>query len=307
METPAKVVQKGVRKIRPPKAKISFNNPFVFDWSPLNRESVEFILKKLQETFQQTNLYKQEPIQKPRKLRASKTPKNQENRNMEGNVEEIREGQNKIEGLKEEDKMIRIPETKQGWTNVDLRKQLAIGINEVTRGLEKDELCLVLVCRSVKPPIMTQHLIQLSASRTVPACQVPHLSETVAPLLGLKSTLALGFKKNSETFIETINAVGPQVPPLNISWMQESQQVESAEGLETKEFEGTSEMPTTEEMDVALPQSQKRKFCEIASRDSPLELCSARKKKAGVTLLPLKIKKVIPNPNKIRKPKKKKK
>ncbi|XP_072108126.1 ribonuclease P protein subunit p38 [Mobula birostris] len=305
MEAPAKVVQKGVRKIRPPKAKTSFSNPFAFDWCPLNQGSMEFILKKLQETFQQINLYKQESIQKPRKPRATKTSKNQENRNMEENVEGIREGQ-KIEDLKEDDKVIRGPETKQGWTNVELRKQLAIGINEVTRGLEKDKLCLVLVCKSVKPPIMTQHLIQLSVSRTVPACQVPQLSETVAPLLGLKSTLALGFKKNSETFIEMINAIGPQVPPLNISWMQESQQVESAEELET-EFEGTNEMPMTEEMDVAFPQSQKRKFCEIASKDSPLEFCSATKKKAGMMLLPLKIKKVIPNPNKIRKPKKKKK
>ncbi|XP_059828225.1 ribonuclease P protein subunit p38 [Hypanus sabinus] len=305
METPAKVVQKGVRKIRPPKAKVSFSNPFAFDWRPLNKGSREFFLKKLQETFQQINLYKQESIQKPRKLRATKTSKNQENRNMEGSVEGIGEGQ-KIEDLKEGDKMIRGPETKQGWTNVELRKQLAIGINEVTRGLEKDKLCLVLVCKSVKPPIMTQHLIQLSVSRTVPACQVPQLSETMAPLLGLKSILALGFKKNSETFIEMINAISPQVPPLNISWMQESQQVESAEEMET-EFEGTNEMPVTKELDVAFPQSQKRKFCEIASKDSPVEFCSATKKKAGMMLLPLKIKKVIPNPNKIRKPKKKKK
>lgn len=303
METPAKVVQKGVRKMRPPKAKISFSNPFVLEWSPLKRENMEFILQKVQETLQQTNLYKQEPIQRPRKLRASKTPKNQENRAMEGNNAEISEGQKKTEHLKEDDKVIKIPEAKQGWTNVDLRKQLAIGINEVTRALEKDELCLVLVCKSAKPPMMTQHLIQLSASRTVPACQVARLSETVAPLLGLKSTLALGFKNNSETFIEMINAIGPQVPPLNVSWMQQSQQIESAPGLESLDFKETSEMPKSEEMDVALPQSLKRKF---ESREVPLELCNTRKQGAGVTLLPLKIKKVFPNPNKIRKPKKKK-
>ncbi|XP_069770421.1 ribonuclease P protein subunit p38 [Narcine bancroftii] len=300
METPARVMPKGVRKVRPPKAKVSFSNPFIFKWSPLKRESMEFILMKLQEAFKQTNLYKQESIQRPRKLGASKTPKHKKNKDKEGNVDEIREDQKKIEE-------IRVSETKQGWTNVDLRKQLAIGINEVTRALEKNELCLVLVCKSVKPPMMTQHLIQLSESRTVPACQVPQLSKIVAPLLGLKSILALGFKRNSEIFIETINAIGPHVPPLNVAWMQQSNQDEGVEELEKMEFEGTSEMPKTEEVDVPLPQSQKRKFCEIASRDVPLKFCNVRKKKPGVTLLPLKIKKVIPNPNKIRKRKKKKK
>uniref|UniRef100_A0A4W3HKV9 Uncharacterized protein n=1 Tax=Callorhinchus milii TaxID=7868 RepID=A0A4W3HKV9_CALMI len=47
----------------------------------------------------------------------------------------------------------------QGWTFKEFRKQLAIGINEITRGLEKDELCLGLVYLSVKPDLMTQHLI----------------------------------------------------------------------------------------------------------------------------------------------------
>lgn len=72
-----------------------------------------------------------------------------------------------------------------GWTPVHVRKQLAIGVNEVTRALERSELLLVLVCKSVQPAIITSHLIQLSVSRTVPACQVPRLSERVAPVIGL--------------------------------------------------------------------------------------------------------------------------
>uniref|UniRef100_UPI00398E4EAB ribonuclease P protein subunit p38 n=1 Tax=Pristiophorus japonicus TaxID=55135 RepID=UPI00398E4EAB len=311
MESPAQVGKGGgVRKTRPPPAKTSFNNPYSIGWRPLDGESMAFVLQKLQETFQQTGLCKIEPTQRPRKPRASKAPKDQEKRDTAGNVKEIEDDQKKAEELKEvkEDRtMINIQESKQGWTNVELRKQLAIGINEVTRALEKDELCLVLVCKSVKPTLMTHHLIQLSVSRAVPACQVPRLSETVAPVLGLKSTLALGFKKNSETFIETVNSITPQVPPLNIPWMQQSKQIESDEGLEPKEQEGTSEMPKTELADAVFPQSHKRKFNDVASSDFPLELDSAKSTKLGVTLLPLKIKKVVPNPNKIRKPKKNKK
>ena len=33
-----------------------------------------------------------------------------------------------------------------GWTPVHVRKQLVIGVNEVTRALERNELLLVLVC-----------------------------------------------------------------------------------------------------------------------------------------------------------------
>uniref|UniRef100_A0A803TF21 Uncharacterized protein n=1 Tax=Anolis carolinensis TaxID=28377 RepID=A0A803TF21_ANOCA len=38
-----------------------------------------------------------------------------------------------------------------GWTSEEIRNQLAIGINEVTRALEKNELLLVLVCKSIVP------------------------------------------------------------------------------------------------------------------------------------------------------------
>ncbi|XP_041039821.1 ribonuclease P protein subunit p38 [Carcharodon carcharias] len=311
MESPAQVVKGGgVRKARPPPTKTSFNNPYTIGWIRLDGESMTFILEKLKQTFQQTGLCKIEPTLRPRKPRASKGPKGQEKRNREGNIKEIEEDQQKSEAVKEmkEDHMMnRIQEFKQGWTNVELRKQLAIGINEVTRALEKNTLCLVLVCKSVKPSLMAQHLIQLSKSREVPACQVPRLSETVAPVLGLKSTLALGFKKNSEAFGETVNAITPQIPPLNVSWIRQSKMIENAEGLETREQDSTSDMPKPELAEAVFPPSQKRKFCEVTSSDFSLELDSDKSKKTGVTLLPLKIKKVVPNPNKIRKPKKNKK
>ncbi|XP_078091353.1 ribonuclease P protein subunit p38 [Mustelus asterias] len=309
MESPAQVAKgAGVRKTRPLPAKTSFNNPFSIGWKPVDGESMAFILEKLKLAFQRTGLCKVEPTLRPRKPRPSKGPKGQEKRKVEGDIKEDQQKAEKLKGVTDDHMTNRIQEFKQGWINVELRKQLAIGINEVTRALEKHTLCLVLVCKSVKPSLMTQHLIQLSESREVPACQVPRLSETVAPVLGLKSTLALGFKKNSEAFMETVNAITPQVPPLNVSWMQQSKVIENAEGLETKEQDSISEMPKPELANAGFPPSQKRKFDEVASSDLSFELDdSAKCKKIGVTLLPLKIKKVVPNPNKIRKPKKNKK
>uniref|UniRef100_A0A8C5AGR1 Uncharacterized protein n=1 Tax=Gadus morhua TaxID=8049 RepID=A0A8C5AGR1_GADMO len=36
-----------------------------------------------------------------------------------------------------------------GWTDMSARRQLAIGINEVTKALERNQLRLVLVCKLV--------------------------------------------------------------------------------------------------------------------------------------------------------------
>ena len=74
------------------------------------------------------------------------------------------------------------------------RKKICFGINEVTKGLEKDQLRLVLVCQSCKPEMFTQHLIGLAASRNCAASVISNLSLTLCPLLKLSSLLALGVK-----------------------------------------------------------------------------------------------------------------
>lgn len=175
-----------------------------------------------------------------------------------------------------------------GWTPVHVRGQLAIGVNEVTRALERNELLLVLVCKSVRPAIITSHLIPLSLSRMVPACQVPRLSERIAPVLGLKCVLALGFRKNTPDFISEVQAVIPRVPRLNVPWLQDRLE-DSRDNSETESLE-----------------SHGREILETSFED----LSKHRKRVEGqqaVVLQPLKIKKLIPNPNKKRKPPKSKK
>ncbi|KAK2089433.1 Ribonuclease P protein subunit p38 [Saguinus oedipus] len=176
-----------------------------------------------------------------------------------------------------------------GWTPAHVRKQLAIGVNGVTRALERSELLLVLVCKFVKPAIITLHLIQLSLSRTVPSCHVPHLSERITPVIGLKCVLALGFKKNTSDFVDEVKAIIPRVPSLSVPWLQDRTK-DAGEDLQTEPVE-----------------SQDREFWTLHLKTFENLRKLAEGRRASVTLQPLKIKKVIPNPNKIRKPPKSKK
>ncbi len=74
------------------------------------------------------------------------------------------------------------------------KNQFVVGINNVTRCLERDKLRAALVCLSARPPLVTQHLVMLSATRDCPVLALPNLSNTLSPLLGINSVLAIGFK-----------------------------------------------------------------------------------------------------------------
>ncbi|KAM6154832.1 ribonuclease P protein subunit p38 [Erethizon dorsatum] len=268
-----------VRKTRPLTVKTSLNNPYVLCWSALEREDMHFILQTLEDRFKSIGLQK---IEDKKKKKRPPLIKKQ-------GREKCGPDTGKMEDLKEKK-----PDAEQqasGWTPVHVRKQLALGVNEVTRALERSELLLVLVCKSVKPAIITSHLIQLSLSRSVPACQVPRLSERIAPVIGLKCMLALGFRKGTSDFADEVRAIIPRVPSLNVPWLQhriedtgENVQTESSEGQDKQVLETSFE-------DLS---KHKRKLTEG-------RLGSA------IVLQPLKIKKLIPNPNKIRKPPKSKK
>uniref|UniRef100_A0A671LZG2 Ribonuclease P/MRP 38 subunit n=1 Tax=Sinocyclocheilus anshuiensis TaxID=1608454 RepID=A0A671LZG2_9TELE len=168
--------------------------------------------------------------------------------------------------------------TEPCWTIPTVRKQLGIGINEVTKGLERNERSLVLVCNSVRPAHMTCHLIPLSKTRSVPACQVPSLSEGLAGLLGLKCVLALGFKRGAEVFEDVVRAITPVVPPLKVAWISTDSTAKAKEKL------------------ADTLKGQKRKLEEMSDEATDA---------SSLILQPLKVKKIIPNPTKIRKPKKK--
>lgn len=254
MATPVKSGKKAKKKYIP--VKTSLNSPFSPSWSPLPQNDMRFILKTLEDKILSTGLVKKEVkvFRLWRKKKAELPPVTSEA------VSQVSQDA-----------------PRNGWTDVAVRRQLAIGINEVTKALERNKLKLLLVCKSVRPKHMTNHLIALSVSRGVPACQVPRLSQSLSAPLGLKSVLALGFRqsasKDEEIFSETIEAIKPKVPLLDVAWLREAVLSLKTEGEEEEEGE---------------KRGQKRKLEAEVVNESP---------SSSATLQPLKVKRVTANPS----------
>ncbi|XP_038849264.1 ribonuclease P protein subunit p38-like [Salvelinus namaycush] len=285
MATPGKVSKKERKKQIP--AKTSLNSPYRLQWSLLQSDDVHFILDTLKSKLSATGLEKKE-------VKGFRQWGKKRNKNPPTGHDSVAEPPQILLDTVTPERPVKPRE--QGWTDVAARRQLAIGINEVTKALERNQLRLVLVCKSVKPPHMTSHLIALCRTRGVAACQVPRLSECVAGLLGLKCVLALGFRQGDRTFSDTVEAIIPRVPALQVAWIP-STPSETGATFEGQEEEGTAEG----QMEVGKGEEtrgQKRKIEDISLDVTECSSC---------VLQPLKVKKIIPNPSKIRKPKTKKK
>ena len=57
-----------------------------------------------------------------------------------------------------------------------------------------------VVCLSAQPSLMTQHIMILAATRQCPMMALHNVSSKLAPVLGIKSVLALGFKVSLSIF-----------------------------------------------------------------------------------------------------------
>ncbi|XP_039974234.1 ribonuclease P protein subunit p38 [Xiphias gladius] len=266
MATAGKPVKKEIKRQIP--AKTSFTSPFTPTWSPLPQEDMHFILKTLKDKLISTGLEKKEvKVFRPWRKKKKQNP-------AAATSEPVPQVQDS---------------PKKGWTDVAARRQLAIGVNEVTKALERNELKLVLVCKSVKPKHMTSHLIALSVTRGVPACQVPRLSQSVSEPLGLKSVLALGFRhgasEDEEVFTETVDAIKPRVPSLAVAWLP------GAAPTVTPEVPADTE--EEKEAEAVEKKGQKRKL-ESESEE-------VTESPSSCTLQPLKVKKIVANPAKKRK------
>lgn len=323
MATPGKATKKERKK--PVPVKTSLNNPYDLKWKPLEKGHARFILKTVTEKLGSLDLRKRH-VKVFRKWGSKRKPKVGNSHSVvdtakptqESNVRAGPDSGDNTEHIQEsderdgQDSMNTAESThesknqggshsvsttepthepqQRGWTNKQLRTEIAIGINEVTKALEKNELGLVLVCDSVNPAHMTSHLISLSQTRSVPACQVPGLSASLAGTLALTSVLALGFKRQSATFAHMIAALVPKVPPVGVAWVSAGTGVSKPEVLQVS---GETDQQCE---DDHAGKGRKRK----------LDDTSEVRKDSLTTLQPLKVKKVIPNPSKIRKPKIKK-
>ncbi|CAI9726459.1 Hypothetical predicted protein [Octopus vulgaris] len=101
-----------------------------------------------------------------------------------------------------------------------MQTQYVIGLNSVTRHLEKNLLSLVLVCGSAHPKHMTRHIAELSAIRGCPAVSLKNLGSTLASSLNIKSCITIGFKKSTDGkcfFKDFISSV--KAPEINLPFM----------------------------------------------------------------------------------------
>ncbi|XP_064022940.1 ribonuclease P protein subunit p38 [Pogoniulus pusillus] len=270
-------VEKGravLRKEKKASVKTCLDNPFVLQWKPIDGEDMRFILHTLEERIKHIGLKK---VETPRRKKHSPGKSQAEGHCDASGAEQPGE---EAPGSRRQ---------AAGWTDIGIRRQLAIGVNEVTKALERNQLLLLLVCKSASPALLTTHLIQLSASRATPAGQVPRLSQTLAPLLGLASTLALGFKKQADAFSEAVEAIIPRIPALEVPW-----------------FQGTSQEPLAQLQSDSSEDEEPKQLAAASGDELPSQkrkhTASLQPQLAHVVLQPLKIQKLVPNPNRVKKP-----
>ncbi|XP_062976804.1 ribonuclease P protein subunit p38 [Elgaria multicarinata webbii] len=260
------------RKSKQMIAKTSLNNPYALQWRTMDGADMHFILEALEEAMKRIGFKKIELRRRKKPCSGGK----QEKEPCHGQISELQD-ENGTEDAKA-----------HGWTDLQIRNQLAIGINEVTRALEKNELVLVLVCKSAKPAMLTSHLIPLSASRAIPAAQVPRLSESLAPVLGLTSVLALGLKRNADAFAEVAKVIIPRIPSLNVPWIQDgTEQTLASDDTDLTDKTAVEIAESNPEESSPCHKRKRRDNCKLASPNTALQA--------------LRVKKIVPNPNKKRK------
>ncbi|XP_073533535.1 ribonuclease P protein subunit p38-like [Phyllobates terribilis] len=235
------------------------HSPYEKIWTPVVLDDIQFILQTLLKKFEELGLKNMKDEAKSKKGNKAKLS--------DGNSEKVANTKTEMEAQK------------TGWTYADLRKQLVIGINGVTWALEKNDLDMVIVCKSAKPEMITRHIIELSYSREASACQLPQLSENVAPALGMKSVLALGFRKSSDVFREQVLAIKARFPPLHVPWLP-------AECGQNEDVCVSVEDDGSEEEKSVTPTSSRKR--ELSPSEHPPD----------VKLQELKVKKIVPNPKK---------
>lgn len=275
MATPGKASKKEAKRQTP--AKSSLNTPFKNKWQPLSNTNWHSIKRRIRCKLESMEF---------KKVETKGFCKFKERKNQTPSV-----SPESVAPESNDSNVLNTPKT--GWTDMSARRQLAIGINEVTKALERNQLRLVLVCKSAEPKHMTEHLIPLSISREVPACQVVALSNILSEPLRLKSVLALGFRhckrKEEDHFLDLVTDIIPMVPPLHVAWLQDK-------GVPI----GTDELLDSDK------RGQKRKLeDELEITECDITQTEVSEAVSG-TLQPLCVKKVIPNPNKKRKKKIKK-
>ncbi|EEB19543.1 hypothetical protein Phum_PHUM579920 [Pediculus humanus corporis] len=86
------------------------------------------------------------------------------------------------------------------------RKGLALGVNDLNRCIKKNLISAALLASDVSPKLLIHHLNLLCIHNKIPYLHLERLRKVTYKTLGF-SCIALGFKKNYETFSEIISKI----------------------------------------------------------------------------------------------------
>lgn len=104
---------------------------------------------------------------------------------------------------------------------------MLVGMNEVTRGLEKGKVALVVAARDSSPPILTAHLPALCYMQDAALVSASGNGDDIATALGVKKLLAFAIlrpekveectlKQRTQTLIDSLQ---PHATALNFPWL----------------------------------------------------------------------------------------
>ncbi|KAL2737767.1 ribonuclease P protein subunit p38-like [Vespula squamosa] len=84
--------------------------------------------------------------------------------------------------------------SKKSLPNKDIINSVYLGINTVTRSLEKNTVCCVLLDANVEPPFLIKHIIMMAQMKKIPFLLVPFFKVLTLENIGFKCS-AFGLKK----------------------------------------------------------------------------------------------------------------
>lgn len=112
-------------------------------------------------------------------------------------------------------------------------EEIVLGLNAVTRALEKDEVRLVVCTRDLTPARALQHLPVLCSFRSVPLCPLSMTSQSFAELMGaseIRTVICMAFKRvENSAFEEAVTTIAAKCPKIDIPWTPSTASLPSIE------------------------------------------------------------------------------
>ncbi|KAK9293423.1 hypothetical protein QLX08_011634 [Tetragonisca angustula] len=72
-------------------------------------------------------------------------------------------------------------------SNSDLANSVVLGINAITRSLEKNNICCILMDANISPPLLIRHIIHMAQNKKVPVLLLPKLKTVTLKTIGFAS------------------------------------------------------------------------------------------------------------------------